>query len=258
VITGNEVSSDGGSAITERGVVFGTSANPTIDGSRVVVSGTTGTFNANLSGLTMNATYYVRAYATNAAGTAYGAEVSFMTLANSLPTFAGMTVAGYMDTPVDVLLTKILAKTADANGDPITVSAATAATAQAGSATLGGTAITYTPASGFTGTDTLTFTLSDTFGTVNHDITVTVAADPVFTRAGGITTTAVGGNNRIGTFGIPGRIYGIQRSSTMAPGSWTQIARVTAGTDSTVNFEDPTPPTPSAFYRIVYPAAPPP
>jgi len=77
--TGGSITTDGGATITERGVVYSTSSGPTIANSKVVVSGTTGTFSANLSGLSPLTTYYVRSYATNSVGTSYGAEISFTT-----------------------------------------------------------------------------------------------------------------------------------------------------------------------------------
>jgi len=77
---GGNISNAGTPAYTERGVCFATTANPTVDGTKVVVAGTgTGGFTANLTGLTASTTYYVRAYATTSAGTVYGNEVSFTT-----------------------------------------------------------------------------------------------------------------------------------------------------------------------------------
>ena len=74
------VTSDGGSDITERGVCYGTSQNPTVAGSKVTATGTTGSYSCNLTGLAEGTDYYVRAYATNSKGTAYGVVVSFTTL----------------------------------------------------------------------------------------------------------------------------------------------------------------------------------
>lgn len=79
IISGNDVTSDGGATITERGVVYGTSANPLTADNKQVESGTTGTFNATLSGLNSSTTYYARAFATNSVGTTYGADVTFTT-----------------------------------------------------------------------------------------------------------------------------------------------------------------------------------
>ena len=67
---------------TAYGICYGTTANPDITGSKVdkgAVS-VTGTFVASMTGLTANTTYHLRAYATNAAGTSYGNDVTFKTL----------------------------------------------------------------------------------------------------------------------------------------------------------------------------------
>jgi uncharacterized protein (TIGR02145 family) len=78
--SGGNISSDGGAAITARGVCWSTSANPTIALTTKTIDGTgTGAFTSNITGLSANTTYYVRAYATNSQGTAYGNEGSFTT-----------------------------------------------------------------------------------------------------------------------------------------------------------------------------------
>jgi len=76
---GGNVTSDGGASVTERGVVWATSINPTTSNNKVVVSGTTGSYSAEITGLTSNTTYHVRSFATNSVGTSYGADVSFTT-----------------------------------------------------------------------------------------------------------------------------------------------------------------------------------
>jgi hypothetical protein len=79
-ITGGTITSDGGANVTARGIVWSTSPSPTIAIATKTTDGTgTGTFTNTLTGLAPATTYYVRAYATNAAGTAYGNEVSFTT-----------------------------------------------------------------------------------------------------------------------------------------------------------------------------------
>ena len=73
-----------GCSITSYGFVYGTTASPTISNTKVPVGTTyttTGTsFSKELTGLTANTTYYVRPYATNGNGTAYGTQTSFKTL----------------------------------------------------------------------------------------------------------------------------------------------------------------------------------
>ena len=90
--SGGNVTSIGGSAVTSRGICYATTANPTL--ANTVISGGSGagSFVSNLSGLNPNTTYYVRAYATNTAGTAYGAQISFLT-ANPTPPVVTTTAA---------------------------------------------------------------------------------------------------------------------------------------------------------------------
>jgi len=79
--------SNGGSSITAKGVCWATSSNPTITNSKTNDGTGTGVFTSNLTALLPNTLYYVRAYATNSVGTAYGNQVSFTTLSNIiLPT----------------------------------------------------------------------------------------------------------------------------------------------------------------------------
>jgi uncharacterized protein (TIGR02145 family) len=77
--TGGDVFSDGGASVRARGVAYGTAQNPTTADSTTSNGTGTGSFTSTLSGLTSSTLYYVRAYATNAVGTAYGNEVSFTT-----------------------------------------------------------------------------------------------------------------------------------------------------------------------------------
>jgi uncharacterized protein (TIGR02145 family) len=74
------VEHQGTGAVTERGVCYGTEANPTVAGSKVTATGTTGSYVCSLTGLAEGTAYYVRAYATNSKGTAYGNAVTFTTL----------------------------------------------------------------------------------------------------------------------------------------------------------------------------------
>jgi hypothetical protein len=67
----------GDPAYTERGFVYGKTQNPTVDDTKKVASGSgTGAYSLNVTDIEEGATYYVRAYATNAKGTAYGEQVS--------------------------------------------------------------------------------------------------------------------------------------------------------------------------------------
>ena len=82
--SGGNISSDGGAAITARGVCWSTTANPVVTGSHTTDGTGTGPFVSNINGLTGGTLYYVRAYATNIVGTSYGNQLTFTTL--TLPT----------------------------------------------------------------------------------------------------------------------------------------------------------------------------
>jgi len=95
--SGGNITDDGGAAITAHGVCWSISSNPVVTGNHTSDGTGTGSFTSNITGLTANTTYYVRAYATNSAGTAYGNEISFTTSQNitvpTLTTFATSNVS---------------------------------------------------------------------------------------------------------------------------------------------------------------------
>ena len=91
--SGGNISSDGGSPITSRGVVWSTTINPTIAlSTKTNDASGTGTFQSSITGLTAGTKYYVRAYATNSEGTSYGNELSFTTL--NIPTLTTVDLTG--------------------------------------------------------------------------------------------------------------------------------------------------------------------
>jgi len=70
--SGGFITNDGGTPVTQRGIVWSTRPNPTTAGNSTNDGSGKGNFSSNVTGLIANTTYYVRAYATNAKGTAYG------------------------------------------------------------------------------------------------------------------------------------------------------------------------------------------
>jgi hypothetical protein len=79
-ITGGNVTATGSTSVSERGVCYSTSLNPTINDFKVTSGSGTGIFSLSLIKLTPNTTYYARAYATNSVGTSYGLNQTFTTL----------------------------------------------------------------------------------------------------------------------------------------------------------------------------------
>jgi len=78
-LAGVTVTDDGGAEVTAMGFCWSTSPNPTINSNRMDIGTGIGSFTRVLNGLTANTKYYVRAFATNSAGTNYGNEVTFTT-----------------------------------------------------------------------------------------------------------------------------------------------------------------------------------
>lgn len=78
--SGGNITSDGGSAIIERGVCWSTTTNPTIANSHTSDGSSVGVFTSNITGLTAGTLYFVRAYATNANTTGYGNQITITTI----------------------------------------------------------------------------------------------------------------------------------------------------------------------------------
>ena len=76
-ICGGNITNDGNSPISARGVCWAETENPTIEGNKTTDGTGKGEFTSTMTGLTVGKTYYVRAYATNDAGTAYGEQKTF-------------------------------------------------------------------------------------------------------------------------------------------------------------------------------------
>lgn len=79
--SGGHITNNGGSPVTARGICWNTAPAPTLANSFTIDGIDTGSFVSNMTGLTGGITYYVRAYATNTAGTSYGNEIMFTTIA---------------------------------------------------------------------------------------------------------------------------------------------------------------------------------
>jgi uncharacterized protein (TIGR02145 family) len=77
--SGGNVTSQGSTAVTQKGVCWSTSQLPTISNAHTLEGAGAGNFVSSLSALTEKTTYFIRAYATNSAGTAYGNEIEFTT-----------------------------------------------------------------------------------------------------------------------------------------------------------------------------------
>ena len=76
-VAGGNVTLEGGVPVTERGICWGTEADPTIEGNHIVIGSGGGAFADTIKGLTACETYHVRAYAINSLGLSYGEDKEF-------------------------------------------------------------------------------------------------------------------------------------------------------------------------------------
>ena len=114
-ICGGNITNDGGTTVTARGLCYGTTSNPTIAGSTLPIGSGIGTFSGTITGLASSTLYYVRAYATNATVTSYGAQRSFTTVLNSVPVISTYSVSAISYTSATSGIT-----TTNNGGNPIT------------------------------------------------------------------------------------------------------------------------------------------
>ena len=192
---GGSVTATGGATVTDRGVVYvlGT-GTPTTSDTKVTIGTNTGigTFSQAITGLRGNTTYTVRAYATNSAGTAYGAAQTFTT-PNNPPTANPDAVTVNEDTGPTVV--SVLAN--DTSAPDVETLTVTAVTQPAnGTVALVSNVVSFTPVLNFNGQTSFTYTISDgNGGTATATVTVTVTPindAPVVTTTTGSTTFTVG------------------------------------------------------------------
>jgi outer membrane protein assembly factor BamB len=88
-ISGGNITADGGSPVTIRGICWSTSAAPVVTGSHTTDGSGTGTYASAMTALLPGTQYYIRAYATNSNGTAYGNEINFTTINDTATVYVG-------------------------------------------------------------------------------------------------------------------------------------------------------------------------
>jgi len=158
-LLGGTVTSNGGAVLTQRGVVYSsTDTNPQIGGLGVFTKPATGTstgvFTVGVSGLSPGTLYYVRAYATNAAGTSYTPTVAQFTTLASVPTLNAPTISAITATSATLGATV----TSDGGATIIARGIIYSLSSVNSNPTIGGPGVTNVPTSGTLGTFTVDVT----------------------------------------------------------------------------------------------------
>jgi uncharacterized protein (TIGR02145 family) len=223
--SGGNITSDGGAAVTVRGVCWSTTTGPTTALSTKTTDNTgTGIFTSSITALTAGQVYYVKAYAINSAGTAYGNEISFTSTASTVPVLtttaasaitqttatsggnvtsdggAAITVRGVCWSTTTGPTTALSTKTTDGTGTGIFISSITALTAgqvyyvKAYAANSAGTAygneISFTSTTTIPGAPTIG---TATAGNAQATVTFTVPISNGGSTITGYTVTSVPG-----------------------------------------------------------------
>jgi hypothetical protein len=135
-VSGGNITSDGGATVTVSGVCWSTSPNPGVSLSTKTTDGTaSGSYTSNITGLAASTLYYLRAYATNSAGTGYGDQLTFTTSAVILTP----------PTAVSSAATSMTATTATINGSVNANGSSTSVSFEYGTSILYGSTANATP-----------------------------------------------------------------------------------------------------------------
>jgi NHL repeat len=255
---GGSVTANGGSALTLRGVVVSataTNALPVIGGNGVtdlVASGTTlGAFTVNATGLAANTAYSFRAYAINANGPQYSDLGTFTTAGATVPLV--LVVGTGVNKVASISISKLQSRAGVLAGQAVTLVSTDPVSTAGGSVAIFGTTLRYTPATGYSGTDSFEVVFNQTGGgtfTGRVDVTVSAASGGRISNPPQVMPVA-GGGIQVRFRGIPGVTYKIQRSTDLL--SWQDMGTTIAGDTGEIQYTDPTPPSPSGFYRMVQP-----
>ena len=154
--------------------------------------------------------------------------------------------------PAVFTLAKLLRNDSDPDGDPLSVIFVTPLSLGGGSVVLDANAATYTPLPAFTGSDRFSYTISDGRGgadTADVDVFVSSGALPSLNQLS--VTLLPNGHALVRFAGVPGRTYGLQRSTNLV--NWTPLATLIAPAHGVIEYEDANPPGGGAFYRMALP-----
>jgi len=216
----------------------------------------------SLSGGTASYATNNLAHGSHAVAVEYAGDANFLGITNLLssaqiidtpPVTRPFTVSRGLNDGVMVGVPDLLANVVDGDGDTLTLVSVSAASANGGTVVATNGWIFYTPAPGFTNTDTFTYLVTDGWsapvaGTVTVDITVDNGPSQ------NLAIINLGnGSVGIGGQGIPGRSYIIQYTTNSLPTTnWLTLGTVTADSSGAFVLVDSTA-SALQFYRAIYP-----
>ncbi len=209
-------------------------------------------FDLGRSDLTKTGTYRIEVWASNSVGTG---TYSFRINGLRPPEGGDDVAATVKGKSVNLPILRLLANDTDPDGDPVSFGGLpSAATSQGGSVLVVGDAVRYRPPTGFTGDDTFSYRINDSFG---NSATATVTVYVRDSSQLGHNTIALvvnpDGSVDVTLAGIPGRNYQVWGASAVT-GPWTNLGTATADAHGVVHFTDTTASgAPARFYHLANP-----
>jgi hypothetical protein len=202
--------------------------------------------------------YSVRVRATDGGGLFYEKALTInVSNVNEPPSYSGYGFTCPVNTSVSLLLSKIIAKTSDPEGTARTVPSVNSVSLQGGTvALLNGPpkTISYTPPTGYNGSDSFNVTISDGVNNITGVVTVTVGTGGSGSGNALVSATVVGSDVVLKFAGIPGSHYEVQRSGSLTPPViWTALTTVTADASGFATYADHNPPSPSYWRTVTAP-----
>ncbi|WP_316828957.1 MBG domain-containing protein, partial [Pedobacter miscanthi] len=181
-VLGGNVTAAGSSAVTDRGIVYSLTTNPTVANTKVQNGTGIGVFSATVSSFASNTLYYVKAYAINGGGPSYGAEQTFTTASSTIT--AGSTFPAGLTTTYGVTSSSTSIAVSGTN-----ISAGITATpSSTANFEVSADDITYGPSATIGSSGTVS-------GTVYVRLKSTAAANAAIT--GSVTLTSTGSNSPV-------------------------------------------------------------
>ncbi|MEK7953378.1 Ig-like domain-containing protein [Luteolibacter soli] len=222
-------------------------------GSNPIPDATSPTYEVSIDDLTSGGNFKVRV--TNSV-TFVDSNVATVTVGNTNPAVSDDNLTTDANVPLEINpVFDMFVNDTDSDGDTLTIASFSATSFNGGTITNDGGILTYTPATGYSGLDGFTYSVSDGWGGTSALGTVLITVNPAASTAPGPLTLVVdlNGNSVTGTFtGAPGATYILQRSTTLQAASWTNVDTEVAPPSGTVTVLDNDPPDVRAYYRISY------
>lgn len=216
----------------------------------ILIDGETqSTLNIPIMDLTAGGDYRVKVI--NGVNNVMSNEV-VVTVTNGNPVSEFDEASTVKNVPLAIDAFALLTNDVDPDQDFLEVTGVSATSTQGGTVSLSAGVITYTPPTGFSGSDGFTYTVTDGVwgGTATGNVLVTVsaAANP---PPGPVTIVLQGGTATASFTGTVGVSYTLQRSVLLSSG-WTDVETVVAPPSGLVSMVDEEPPVGKAFYRVIY------